>query len=55
MFREDLVKHPRNPRSLFGLRESLAKQNKASDAEWVTREFDAAWKDADTALRIEAL
>ena len=55
VFREDLVKHPRNPRSLFGLRESLAKQNRASDAEWVKREFDAAWKDADTALRIEAL
>ena len=55
VFREDLVKHPRNPRSLFGLRESLAKQNKAGDAEWVKREFDAAWKDADTELRIEAL
>ena len=29
VFREDLVRHPRNPRSLFGLHESLAKQNKA--------------------------
>ena len=55
VFREDLVKHPRNPRSLFGLRDSLVKQNKAGDAEWVNREFDAAWKDADTGLRIDAL
>jgi hypothetical protein len=55
IFREDLVRHPRNPRSLFGLRESLAKQNKTGDAEWVSREFEAAWKDADTALRIDAL
>jgi tetratricopeptide (TPR) repeat protein len=55
VFRQDLVKHPRNPRSLFGLRESLARQNKADAAGWVTRDFDAAWKDADAALRIEGL
>jgi tetratricopeptide (TPR) repeat protein len=55
VFREDLRRHPRNPRSLFGLRESLVKQGKASAAEWVTREFDAAWKDADTTLTVEGL
>jgi hypothetical protein len=49
------VRHPRNARSLFGLHESLVKQGKTSDAEWVKRAFDEAWKDADTTLTIEAL
>lgn len=55
VFREDLAKHPRNARSLFGLRETLVKQGKTADAEWVKRAFDEAWKDADTTLTIEAL
>jgi hypothetical protein len=55
VFRDDLVRHPRNARSLFGLRESLIKQGKNADAEWVTRAFDEAWKDADTTLTLEAL
>ena len=55
VFREDLARHPRNARSLFGLRESLTKQGKSADAEWVKRAFDEAWKDADTTLTIEAL
>jgi tetratricopeptide (TPR) repeat protein len=55
VFREDLVRHPRNARSLFGLHESLVKQGKTADAEWVKRAYDEAWKDADTTLTIEAL
>jgi tetratricopeptide (TPR) repeat protein len=55
VFREDLRRHPRNARSLFGLRESLAGQGKSADAEWVRRAFDEAWKDADTTLTVEAL
>ena len=55
VFREDLARHPRNARSLFGLHESLTKQGKSADAEWVKRAFDEAWKDADTTLTIEAL
>jgi hypothetical protein len=55
VFREDLVRHPRNARSLFGLNESLVKQGKKADAEWVKRAFDEAWKDADTTLTIEGL
>src|SRR5204863_9754327 len=55
VFREDLVKHPRNPRSLFGLNESLVAQGKNADAAWVKRAFDEAWKDADTTLTIESL
>ena len=55
VFREDLAKHPRNARSLFGLNESLVKQGKKADAEWVKRAFDEAWKDADTQLTIDSL
>ena len=55
VFREDLARHPRNGRSLFGLFESLNRQGKKADAEWVKRAFDDAWKDADTPLTIETL
>ena len=55
VFRDDLVRHPRNARSLFGLHESLVKQGKSADAEWVKRAFDEAWKDADTTLTIDSL
>ena len=40
VFRDDLARFPRNPRSLLGLRESLARQQK--DASWVQRAFDDA-------------
>jgi tetratricopeptide (TPR) repeat protein len=50
VFREDLAKNPRNGRSLYGLWQSLAAQNKTADADWAKREFEAAWKDADTQL-----
>jgi tetratricopeptide (TPR) repeat protein len=55
VFREDLIKHPRNARSLFGLNETLIQQGKKSDADWVKRAFDEAWKDADTTLIIDGL
>ena len=46
VFRDDLTRHPRNARSLFGLHESLLKQNKTVDAAWVQREFENAWQNA---------
>jgi tetratricopeptide (TPR) repeat protein len=52
VFRDDLLRNPRNGRSLFGLSESLKAQNKMTDAEWARREFEAAWKDADTQLSV---
>jgi hypothetical protein len=55
VFRDDLARHPRNARSLFGLHESLTKQGKNADAEWVNRAFEQSWKDADTALTVEGL
>jgi predicted Zn-dependent protease len=44
VFRDDLVRNPRNPRSLHGLAESLAAQRKADAAENVRREFARAWQ-----------
>jgi len=55
VFRDDLRENPRNGRSLFGLRESLKAQGKTDAAVLVDREFAAAWKRADTQLRIEDL
>ncbi len=56
VFRDDLVRHPRNARSLFGLHESLIRQGKDGDAIWVKRLFDDAWKDADAPrLTLESL
>jgi hypothetical protein len=53
VFREDLRRNPRNARSLFGLRESLARQGK--EHAWVQEAFDAAWRNADVTLDIEEL
>lgn len=55
VFRADLEKNPRSGRSLFGLQQSLKAQGKTSAAQFVQREFQAAWKNADTQLRIEDL
>ena len=53
VFREDLAQNPRNPRSLFGLLETLKAERKASDAAWVQAQFDEAWKSADTKLSMK--
>jgi cytochrome c-type biogenesis protein CcmH/NrfG len=55
VFREDLQRHPRNPRSLFGLHASLVAQQKTADATWVRRAFDTAWVNGDGPLTIESL
>jgi tetratricopeptide (TPR) repeat protein len=52
VFRADLEQYPRNPRSLFGLWKSLEAQKKTTDAEWVRREFETAWKNADVKLEV---
>jgi tetratricopeptide (TPR) repeat protein len=55
VFRDDLDRNPRNPRSLFGLREALKAQNKAYDAQFVDKQFQAAWKGPDLKLKVEDL
>jgi hypothetical protein len=55
VFRADLEKNVRNGRSLFGLMESLKAQGKKEASRSVQREFESAWKNADTQLRVEDL
>jgi tetratricopeptide (TPR) repeat protein len=50
VFRADLERNSRNPRSLFGLVESLKAQNKNDSVQMVQSEFDQAWKNADEKL-----
>jgi tetratricopeptide (TPR) repeat protein len=46
VFRADLERNLRNPRSLFGLEEALKAQDKSYDAGFVRKQFDANWKGA---------
>ena len=46
VFRADLAIHPRNPRALFGLEQALKSQEKAYDAGFIGKQFDANWKGA---------
>jgi tetratricopeptide (TPR) repeat protein len=55
VFRDGVKRSPRNGRMLFGLMHSLKAQKKTEDAEWVKREFDAAWAKADVKLTVEEL
>jgi tetratricopeptide (TPR) repeat protein len=47
VFRKDLEINRRNPRSLFGLMESLKAQGKTHAAEAVQQQFEAAWRNAE--------
>jgi tetratricopeptide (TPR) repeat protein len=44
VFREDLERNRRNPRSLFGLLQVLRSRGRSYEAEFVRAELDAAWK-----------
>jgi tetratricopeptide (TPR) repeat protein len=55
VFRTDLERNPRNPRSLFGLLSVLEAQKKYDAAENVRSEFEAAWKNSDTTLTLKDL
>ncbi len=54
VFREDLAKNLRNPRSLFGLHRALMAQNRNSDAWFVEQEYRTAWK-GGAELKVEDL
>jgi tetratricopeptide (TPR) repeat protein len=49
VFRADLERNLRNPRSLFGLEQALKAQDKGYDAGFVRKQFDASWKGATPA------
>src|SRR5271166_6131557 len=44
VFRDDLERNPRNPRSLWGLHEALLQQKRDYDAGFVHRQFESSWK-----------
>jgi len=48
VFREELVRHPRSGRALFGLKECLKAQGKSHDLYWVDQEFQKAWMYSDS-------
>jgi tetratricopeptide (TPR) repeat protein len=52
-FRDDLVRTPNNPRSLFGLIECLKARGRHFEAGEVQKQFEARWQGADMKLRIE--
>ena len=55
VFREDLDRNPRNPRSLFGLHQALKAQGRNYDAQFVDREFRTSWKGGNEQLKVEDL
>ncbi len=50
VYREDLLAHPQNGWSLFGLVQSLEFQGKLDEAKAAQQEFEEAWADADVTL-----
>jgi len=55
VFRDDLARNLRNPRSLFGLHRALKAQDRNSDAWFVEQEFRKAWKGGAGELKVEDL
>jgi tetratricopeptide (TPR) repeat protein len=55
VFREDLDHNPRNPRSLFGLQQSLLRQKRDYDAGFVKKQLDASWKGSSHVLKLDDL
>jgi pimeloyl-ACP methyl ester carboxylesterase/Flp pilus assembly protein TadD len=55
VFRDEILRRPRNGRALFGLAESLRKQGKEGAAKSVQGEFEKAWQHADTKLSVSSL
>jgi tetratricopeptide (TPR) repeat protein len=55
VFREDLERNPRNPRSLWGLHQALLQQHRDYDAGFIKSQFDASWKGERSSLKLDDL
>ena len=53
VFRDDLAKYPRNPRSLFGLEQALQKQGRTYDAGFVQKQLQSSYKGDVKQLKLE--
>jgi tetratricopeptide (TPR) repeat protein len=55
VFRDDLDRNLRNPRSLWGLHQALLQQKREYDAGFVQKQFEASWKGGALALKLDDL
>jgi len=55
VFRDDLARNLRNPRSLFGLHQALKAQDRSADAWFIEKQFHDSWKGGAEALKVEDL
>jgi len=55
VFRDDLERNPRNPRSLFGLQQALKAQGRDYDAGFIQKQFQSSWKGGEGQLKVEDL
>ena len=55
VFRDDLDRNPRNPRSLWGLHRALLQQKREYDAGFVQKQFETSWKGGGQALKLDDL
>ena len=55
VFRADLDRNPRNPRSLWGLHQALLLQKRDYDAGFVQKQFEASWKGGPQVLKLDDL
>lgn len=55
IFRQELKRHPRSGRALFGLKESLLAQSRFVDAYWINEEFQKAWRYSMLSLNLNDL
>lgn len=55
VFRTDLDRNPRNPRSLFGLHQALMEQKRDYDAGFIEKQFEESWKGGSQELKLDDL
>jgi tetratricopeptide (TPR) repeat protein len=55
VFRDDLDRNLRNPRSLWGLHQALLQQKREYDAGFIQKQFEGSWKGGAPALKLDDL
>jgi len=55
VFRDDLDRNLRNPRSLWGLHQALLEQKRGYDAGFVQEQFESSWRGASGTLKLDDL
>src|ERR1700733_2902287 len=55
VFRDDLDRNLRNPRSLWGFHQALLQQKREYDAGFIQKQFEGSWKGGAPALKLDDL